>query len=279
MKAFLVFALVVSLATPAAAQIRSDDLDLHTVIIHRSPPVADWPVTVGITRVDMDPQGGVALTFDRAVPERWKFFSNPEVASDNFQFTVWACVQRRHCAGFVQMWQGRSMTNHSLPPILSDSVNWWGDVRHLWDEMSDYRPQAGDAIGFLVTAGNGRLTSGVSSVAERSNVVVMALPAGDSGHFTFDGAVVAPVPVPTPTPTPQPTPAPLPTTDLAPILSQLQQCIADVRATNQNVSDGRVENQAFYTAVSTQWKNVLKNFAVYGLPIIGALVAGRATAK
>jgi hypothetical protein len=51
--------------------------------------------------------------------------------------------------------------------------------------MKGYQPHPGEQMGFFVSAGNARGETGVSSVRERSNVVVVALPAGDSGSFTF----------------------------------------------------------------------------------------------
>jgi len=40
-------------------------------------------------------------------------------------------------------------------------------------------------MGFFVSAGNAPGESGVSSIRERSNVVLVALPAGDNGNFSF----------------------------------------------------------------------------------------------
>jgi hypothetical protein len=51
--------------------------------------------------------------------------------------------------------------------------------------MAGYQPHAGEQMGFFVSAGNARGFGGVSSVRERSNVVLVALPAGDNGSFSF----------------------------------------------------------------------------------------------
>jgi hypothetical protein len=188
-----------------------DMLDLSQVQIHHSPAdVFSWPTSALITGLEMSPTGGLTFTFDRVLPDRWKWPSNPDVPSDNFQYTVWAVVKLTggwHAAGFVQMWQGRAMGAGSLPPILTQFVNWWGDVRHLWDEMSDYIPRAGDQVGFFVTAGNARLRTDVTSVRERSNVVVVTLPAGDAGSFTFGSEQQPPAPPVSP---PNPPPPALP---------------------------------------------------------------------
>jgi hypothetical protein len=51
--------------------------------------------------------------------------------------------------------------------------------------MMGYQPRAGEQMGFFVSAGNARGVSGVTSRRERSNVVLVSLPPGDSGSFPF----------------------------------------------------------------------------------------------
>lgn len=204
-----------------------DMLDLSQVQIHASPAdVFSWPTSALITGLQMSPSGGLTFTFDRVLPDRWKWPSNPANPSDNFQYTLWAVVKLAdgwHAAGFVQMWQGRLMGDGALPPILTQFVNWWGDVRHLWGEMSDYLPRAGDQVGFFVTAGNARLRTDVTSVRERSNVVVVTLPAGDAGSFTFDPAQPSAPPTPPAPPIPQQMPSVLDPNLIPAMLAQLQQ--------------------------------------------------------
>lgn len=171
-----------------------DAFDLTTIEILRSPDVATWPVTLAITAIDMDPIGGLTLTFDRDVPDSWTWHEPRTPVGDNAQFTVWALTLPRFAAGFIRMWQGRPMGHRELPPILSGYRDWWGDPRHLWGAMSDYVPAAGDEIGFFVTAGSARLVDRVTSVAERSNVVALQLPVGDNGRFFFAEPPPAPPP-------------------------------------------------------------------------------------
>lgn len=192
---------VLVLASSVAAFAQGDAIDLHTITVHGSPrDIADWPITVHVTRVTMDPRGGLVLTFDQALPERWKFRPDPVNApGDNWQFTVWivALVDGvPHGAGFVQMWQGRTMGDRSLPPILGGYRDWWGDGRRLWGALSDYVPAAGDVVGLLVSAGNGRLVDGVSSVRERSNLITFPLPIGDAGDFHFTASTPPTPPAP-----------------------------------------------------------------------------------
>jgi len=79
------------------------------------------------------------------------------------------------------MWRGRASTG---APILTNfATNWAYDSR--WGPMAGYQPHVGEQMGFFLSAGNARGETDVSSVRERTNVVVVALPAGDSGNFTF----------------------------------------------------------------------------------------------
>ncbi len=172
----------------------TDAIDLQTLLVSRSPDIASWAPTVAITRVSCTAAGGFVLTFDRAIPDAWKWPSNPADPSQNFQYTVGMAAQRGGQwvgAGFVQMWQGRPMGDRSIPPIFADVdgapgyTRLWGDVRHLWPGLDDYVPQPGDTLALFVTAGNARLTTGVTSVAERSTVVLFPLHADDSGDVAY----------------------------------------------------------------------------------------------
>jgi hypothetical protein len=219
-----------------------DTIDLSQSQIHNSPAdIASWPATVAITEVAMDPRGGLTLAFNHPLAETWKWPSNPANPSENFQYTVWAVVKLAdgwHAAGFVQMWQGRAMGDGSLPPILSGFRNWWGDLRRLWGAMSDYVPQAGDQVGFFVSAGNARLRGDVTSVRERSTVVVVTLPTGDLGSFSFDDVPVRP-PTPIPAPAPSNTPAPVPvppSIDLAQLVAAVMTLRNQVDVLTQQVA-------------------------------------------
>lgn len=205
-----------------------DALNLANVTIIRSPTdIASWPITVAITGLTMTPDGGLTFTFDRAIPESWKWPSNPANPADHFQYTVWAVIRDGGvwmAAGFVQMWQGRPMGTRALPPILSNYVNWWGDIRHPWGPMSNYRPGVGDPVGFFISAGNARLTEGVTSVRERSNVVAVQLPANDSGAFDFTA------PVPNGVPPLEPPPAPMSDDALIALIQQIANDVDTIKA-------------------------------------------------
>jgi hypothetical protein len=162
----------------------NDAINLDQVAVYNSPAdVASWPATVRITGVTIRPSGAPSSGVSAAFGSNWPDFTPPGW-SGSIQYTVWAVVKvngRWYTSGFMEMWRGRDSTG---APILSDfAKNWAYDAR--WGPMAGYQPQAGEQMGFFVTAGDARGFSGVTSVRERSNVVVVALPAGDSGSFGF----------------------------------------------------------------------------------------------
>ena len=160
----------------------NDAINLGTAAVYNSPPdIASWPATASITRLTMSSSTG--LSFDFTASNRW-----PDVVppgwSGPLQYTVWAVVNvggRWNTSGFIQMWRGRTGTG---APILAEFArNWAYDSR--WGPMNGYQPHAGEQMGFFLSAGNARGVTDVSSVRERTNVVVVSLPAGDNGSFTF----------------------------------------------------------------------------------------------
>ena len=58
--------------------------------------------------------------------------------------------------------------------------------------MNGYRPSVGEQMGFFVTAGDARNVDGVTSLRERSNVVVVPLPANYGVWVGKDSRSVSP---------------------------------------------------------------------------------------
>ena len=172
--------------TPSWAMPPHDAINLSQAIVYNSPgDVASWPVTTAITQLTMQPTGspndGIGLTF--SAQNTWPDYVPPGWDGP-LQYTVWAVVKingQWYTSGFIQMWRGRPNTG---APILTDfAINWAYDGR--WGPMAGYHPHVGEQMGFFVTAGNARGVTTVTSVRERSNVVVVNLPANDTGVFTF----------------------------------------------------------------------------------------------
>jgi hypothetical protein len=166
---------------PTGGPAPNDAIDLRQARVYNSPPdVASWPATARISRIDM---GSSGLTFQFSTQNSW-----PDVVPPGFsgplQYTVWAVVNingQWNTSGFIQMWRGRAGTG---APILANfATNWAYDAR--WGPMAGYQPHVGEQMGFFLTAGNARGEVSVSSIRERSNVVIVSLPAGDSGSFPF----------------------------------------------------------------------------------------------
>jgi len=164
-----------------------DAVNLGSAAVYNSPPdIASWAATARITRIDMNPGAGLNLEF--TTKASWPDYTPPGWEGP-LQYTVWAVVNisgRWYTSGFIQMWRGRASTG---APILSDFArNWAYDSR--WGPMMGHQPVPGEQMGFFVSAGNARGEVGVTSRRERSNVVIVSLPAGDSGSFPFSLAPV-----------------------------------------------------------------------------------------
>jgi hypothetical protein len=160
----------------------NDGVTLSTATVWNSPAdIGCWPATAKITRLEMSPTAGLSFTF--STQNTWPEYTPPGW-SGPLQYTVWAVVKVNgawHTSGFIQMWKGRPSTG---APILSEfAINWAYDDR--WGPMKGYQPKVGEQMGFFVSAGNARGEGVVTSVRERSNVVVVPLPAGDSGVFSW----------------------------------------------------------------------------------------------
>lgn len=178
----------------------TDSIDLSTAVVHNSPAdIAQWAVTTGVEHLTMRPGQNNGLSFKFSGNQTWPDYVPPGWDGP-IQYTVWAGCQvagRWHVAGFIQMWRTRPSTG---APILSFWRDWAYD-KNRWGDMVDFRPKAGDEMIFFLSAGNARRGSAgpepnVTSVRERTNVVMVRLPAGDDGDFSF--GVTPPPPPPPP---------------------------------------------------------------------------------
>jgi hypothetical protein len=167
----------------------TDAIDLSTAVVHSSPAdIAAWPITTQIERLTMRPGQDHGLSFQFAANQTWPDYTPPGWDGP-IQYTVWAGVEiagRWHLAGFIQMWRTRPSTG---APILAQWRDWAYD-ENRWGPMVRHRPQANEKMLFLLSAGNARRGSAgpegnVTSVRERSNAVLVALPAADHGDFVF----------------------------------------------------------------------------------------------
>jgi hypothetical protein len=194
--------LLFSLLSANVAFAQRDAIDLSQAVVHNSPAdVASWSRTTSIRSITIRPSGsidsGVALDFP--AQQTWPDYTPPGWDGP-LQYTVWAGVRISgvwHVSGIIQMWRGRVSTGapilHRVPSCTIGGVlvtnrtdfacNWvYGGQ---WGTMMGYDPSPGEAMVFFVTAGNARGVTTVTSVRERSNVVMVNLPADDNGFFPF----------------------------------------------------------------------------------------------
>jgi hypothetical protein len=172
-------------SAPAA----NDQMNLGVAAVYNSPAdIASWPATAAISSISFAHGSGVTIHFTKE--SSWPVYTPPGWAG-GLTYTIWAVVRVNgswNTSGFIQMWPGRGGTGAGIvspaPCGATDfACNWAYDGR--WGPMAHYNPSAGEQMGFFVSAGDARGVGTVTSVRERSNVVVVALPAGDSGAFTF----------------------------------------------------------------------------------------------
>lgn len=185
--------LLLSHLSASSAWAQRDAIDLSQAVVHNSPgDVATWtrrPLRTLTMRPEGDPRAG--LSFDFPANATWPDYTPPGWDGP-IQYTVWAGVRINgvwHVAGFIQMWRNRESTG---APILTVgpgctvnnfACNWAYDRR--WGALAGYQPRAGEAMVFFLTAGNARGVGVVTSVRERTQVVMVNLPANDTGVFSF----------------------------------------------------------------------------------------------
>jgi hypothetical protein len=183
-------------SAPASAGPARDAINMSQVVVYNSPQdIASWPVTGSITQVNIDPTLGVYATsnkvsapFSSPPPLAGQWPQDPTAYPDavGLQYTLWAVVEISgtwYTSGFIQMWIGRPGTG--AKPIGADwSANWAYDPIR-WGLMASYVPTPGSRMGFFLSAGNARGQTAVTTVRERTNVVLVTLPGNDTGVYTF----------------------------------------------------------------------------------------------
>ncbi len=262
--------LVGFVAAPVRAQIPVDQ-----VKVVNSPNVLSWPVTTTITRLELR-STGVHAEFTKQ--NDWPNVTPPGWQGP-LQYTLWLFLNIGgdwYASGIIQFWRGLDVNGGDVTANNQIALNWVYDDR--WGPMVKHQPAVGERVGFMVSAGNARGQDD-HVVAERSNIVEIGFPATAGTVYPpflwVEGSAPVPVPAPIPAPVPTPTPAPLPSVDLTPILNSLNNIATQIGAVNQNVTEGRAENRAFYTAVGIQWGKVTAFVGKYVAPAITAYLVGK----
>lgn len=164
------------------------EIDLHDAIIYDNPPIADWPVTTSLTKIEFTGDG-VHVEFDKLEgPDRW-----PDIVPPGWdgplQYTLGMaeCIDGQwHASAAIQFWYGLQASGGNI--ALDDQVakNWYYDPIR-WGALAGRQPATGETIGIFVVAGNARSVKDndplQSPVLERSNVVLVPMPdVGGASH-------------------------------------------------------------------------------------------------
>ncbi len=168
-------------------------IDLSQAQFVNSPNVSSWTQTTTITSVNLNPGPSVEFSKKQG-SDRWpdQQFIDSAPGQGTIYYTLWGFVKINGQwvgSGFERMYVGR-VTGSSPYCFPTD---WWYDSR--WGSMFGHRVQSGEQVGFMVTAGDARNNgAGGTTIRERSNAVIIAVPAGSS---TVSGGTSYPTPTTT----------------------------------------------------------------------------------
>jgi hypothetical protein len=191
----LVFVLVAIFGNSINAQ---DAIDPSSIqIVGGSPDVRSWRVTASIRKVELTPAD---FRWQADIPG-WRHVVPPgwDGGIQSTLFIVKRDGGQWRTTGSIEFWSSRTGTGSPLSSALHD---WW----YYAPEIG--QPQPGETIGVFIAAGDLRRKD-VESVQERSNIVTLVVPAGDTGVFDFAAVSTNPAPPVVTPPTQDPKP-PLP---------------------------------------------------------------------
>ena len=160
---------------PSLPIVATDAIDAKAATFLASPgDTADWPITTAL-RIDVTPTGVRPHFSKQDGPDRW-----PDHVTAGWdgplQYTLGMCLQiegRWYCSAVVEFWYG---LEESGGPPLGYAENWFYDPTR-WAPMTGHQPKQGERIGFYVIAGDMRNDKREFTVRERSNIVIVTMPA------------------------------------------------------------------------------------------------------
>jgi hypothetical protein len=164
----------------------SGELDLaQATLEHMAPDFASWPITTHITRVDVK-FTGVHIELDSGRPDSWPDTpARPGMGPLLYSLGMAELINGQwYASAPVQLWRGLDQSGGAIQSQdIGDGTmrgqiqaNWFYDGR--WGQMQGYQPKPGEVIGLFICAGDCRDGNpGYSPVHERSNVVLIPLPA------------------------------------------------------------------------------------------------------
>jgi hypothetical protein len=163
--------------------------DLGNSIILNSPyDLASWPITSTLTDVNLGPNGIHVEFSKRDGPGRWPDVFPPGW-DEPLQYTLGMCLNvsgQWYCSAVTQFWYG---LDRAGGPPSQYANNWFYDPNR-WAPMTGHQPAVGETIGIFVCAGNCRNNTrgDNSTVKERTNVALVAMPSDAGADYTFSAA-------------------------------------------------------------------------------------------
>jgi len=160
----------------------TDMFALNTAIIENAPPdIATWPQTATLTVVDWQASGVFVDFTKKSGVGRW-----PDVIPPGFtgpiEYTLWLfefISGQWFGSGVIQFWFG--LDRNGGPPS-GVAANWYYDAGR-WGPLAGRQPAVGEQVGMMVSAGNARNQTTVSSVQERSQVVLLPFPSDNGAIY------------------------------------------------------------------------------------------------
>lgn len=235
---------------PAAAQIPIDQLQ-----IVNSPDVRGWAPTATISRVEFR-SAGIHFDFDKL--DTWPDVTPPGWTGP-IRYTVWLLLNvdgHWYGSGIIEFWRDRASTDDTdVTKNNQIANNWLYDSR--WGPMAGHQPQAGELVGFMLTAGDAR-GKDVHAVTERSRIVELAWPSGPSvPAFTWmEGGVTVP-----PVITPPPVVIPPPVVTPPPIVIDYSTVLQQILASERQLLDAQQQLLVVAKDTNAQVTELNKSFA------------------
>lgn len=146
-------------------------IDLSQVIIVNSAvDPRGWSITTSLTSVNLNGQ-----TWPYTSPDAFQIWTNADPLNriPPITHTLWMFFYingRWYGSGLLGYYPG--IPPHG--PITGGNCGWY--YNNSWAPMHNYPVKAGDWIGFMVTAGAGRVAEAGSNLLERSNILLVQSP-------------------------------------------------------------------------------------------------------
>lgn len=235
----------------------SDMIDQTAVrLVNTFGDLLSWPVTLGITGVELAPGRGIVLhTEDTG---RWPdYHLDNDPAAGLSRFTLCAGFQVNGqwvMSGFFEFWahgthDGHLRTDsgaHPLEIAPEKGINQWQAnwvYNDSWAPLNQVVPQPNQLMALLVVAGDARMSK-TRTVNERSQIVTVPLALSGSWGFAAEPGTPEPPQPPTPLPPPEPPPQ-----DLSALIAAVAELTRRVDELHVWAGDAAMELGAHDTAI------------------------------